>query len=211
MMATKFFSHTSRLVLKRAWILTVSAGLVLGASLSFTSCRPGKSASGVAVYPDDAGWATVTPAEKGVDLKVLAEIDSVMQAAHSNGILVIDGKVVKEWAYDRPIEEKIEVQSITKTMVSLLLGIALKEGKIAGIDDKVVDYYPAFEVGPHTKDITFKHLVTISSGIEAKKHGSRYLNPGNMPPGVDARYRRAGSRECGLSSSSSSKPNPDIV
>jgi CubicO group peptidase (beta-lactamase class C family) len=73
-------------------------------------------------------------------------------------------------------------------MVSLLLGIAVQEGKIASINDKVINYFPAFEVGPYTNEITFRHLVTTSSGIAAKKYGSNYSNPGNMAPGIDARY-----------------------
>lgn len=128
------------------------------------------------------------PATAVIDSEALRQIDSVMKAAHANGILIRDGLVVAEWAYDKPIETKIEVQSITKSIVSLLLGIALDEQKITDIDDKVYTYFPAFDVGPHTQDISFKHLVTVSSGIAAKKHGYNYGNPGNMPPGVDARY-----------------------
>lgn len=161
--------------------------VVSGGAFFLSACQQASSASTDVTYPD-VQWATATPEELQLDQAVLGEIDSIMNAAHANGILVVEGKAVREWTYDRPADEKIEVQSITKSMVSLLLGIALDDGKIASIDDKVVAYYPAFEVGPHTEDITFKHLVTTSSGIEAKKYGSRYLNPGNMPPGIDARY-----------------------
>lgn len=133
-------------------------------------------------------WNTNENVDAKVDQKALLKIDSIMQAAYANGILIKDGYVVAEWQYDKPSDTKIEVQSITKSIVSLLLGIALDEDKIKNINDKVRDYYPDFEAGPHSKDITFKHLVTVSSGIEAKKHGSNYGNPANMPPGIDARY-----------------------
>jgi len=133
-------------------------------------------------------WEKADIASMKLDLRKLAEIDSAMQAAHANGILIMDGKVVREWNYDGPSDKKLETQSITKTIVSLLLGIAIQEGKISSIDAKVADYYPKFDVGPYTKEITFKHLVTTSSGIASNKYGYNYSNPNNMKPGVDARY-----------------------
>jgi CubicO group peptidase (beta-lactamase class C family) len=136
----------------------------------------------------DLRWDSATETEKSLDVDELDQIDSLMREAHSNGILIVDGKVIREWTYDGPVDKKIEVQSITKSMVSLLLGIAIQESKIGSINDKVINYYPAFQVGPYTDEITFRHLVTTSSGIEAKKYGSNYSNPGNMPPGIDARY-----------------------
>ncbi|MEC3878449.1 serine hydrolase domain-containing protein [Parapedobacter sp. 10938] len=140
------------------------------------------------VHFPTSNWVANEQVSAKTDSSVLRQIDSIMQKAHANGILIRDGFVVGEWTYDKPLETKIEVQSITKSVVSLLLGIALDEKKIANINDKVYTYFPAFDVGPYTKDITFKHLVTVSSGIEAKKHGYNYGNPGNMQPGVEARY-----------------------
>lgn len=173
------------IALSSSWI--IAAGLLMGSLVLFSSCDPAGSASAPVIYPD-ADWETASPDGSNVDLDALGQIDSIMHAAHSNGVLVVDGKIVKQWTYDGPIDKKIEVQSITKTMVSLLLGIAIDEGRISDINDKVKEYYPAFEAGPHTDAITFKHLVTTSSGIEAKKYGYNYMNPNNMPPGIDARY-----------------------
>lgn len=119
---------------------------------------------------------------------ILSQLDSLMGISKSNGILIINEKIIKEWEYDKSKDTKIESQSITKSIVSLLLGIALDEGKIKDINDKVIKYYPAFEVGPYSDQITFKHLVTVSSGIAAIKHKENYGNPNNMPPGIDARY-----------------------
>ncbi len=160
---------------------TIRITTLAGIGLFLYACQSQQTA----VFPESA-WETATTTRVNSDK--LNKIDSLMREAHSNGILIVDGKVVREWTNDGPADKKIESQSITKSMVSLLLGIAIQEGKIGSINDKVIDYYPNFEVGPHTKEITFRHLVTTSSGIAAKKYGNNYSNPDNMPPGIDARY-----------------------
>lgn len=140
------------------------------------------------IYPQNIWEKNENQNQNILDLSRLQSIDSLMRESYANGALIKDGKLIKEWTYDRPSNEKIEVQSITKSVVSLLLGIAIDEGLINNINDEVIKYFPAFNVGPYSSKITFKHLVTVSSGIEAKKYGSNYGNPNNMPPGIDARY-----------------------
>ena len=55
--------------------------------------------------------------------------------------------------------------SMAKSIVSILTGIALKEGKIKNLDDPVGNYLPEFKKGDKSK-ITIKHLLTMSSGLE---------------------------------------------
>ncbi|MCI0921420.1 serine hydrolase domain-containing protein [Sphingobacterium rhinopitheci] len=123
-----------------------------------------------------------------VDKSKSNTIDSLMKASHSNGILIRDNVIIKHWEYDKNINQKIEVQSITKSIISLLLGIAIDKGLISNINDKVIKYYPQFDAGKYSNEITFKHLVTVSSGIKATKFKENYGNHNDMPPGLDARY-----------------------
>ncbi|MBL4716490.1 MAG: serine hydrolase [Bacteroidia bacterium] len=55
--------------------------------------------------------------------------------------------------------------SMAKSIVSILTGIALKEGKIKDIDDPVGNYLPEFTKGDKS-EITVKHLLTMSSGLD---------------------------------------------
>lgn len=156
-------------------------------SILLSSCSISKHKKEPNNFPGK-NWENSDESTRNAHRTSIAQIDSIMKASHANGALIKDGKIISSWSYDKPSDEKIEVQSITKTIVSLLLGIAIDEKKIKSINSKVIDYYPAFDVGPYTDKITFHHLVTISSGISAIKHGENYGNPNNMKPGIDARY-----------------------
>jgi len=54
--------------------------------------------------------------------------------------------------------------SMGKTVVSILLGIAIKEGKIQSVDQPVSDFLPQYKDGFAGK-MTIKNLVTMSSGF----------------------------------------------
>lgn len=54
--------------------------------------------------------------------------------------------------------------SATKTIVGLLTGIALDEGKIHSLDDKVSRYIPSYTKGMQA-DVTVRDLLTMSGGM----------------------------------------------
>lgn len=55
--------------------------------------------------------------------------------------------------------------SATKSIVGLLVGIALDEGYISSLDDPAGRYLPEFQEGKKAK-ITIRHLLTMSSGLD---------------------------------------------
>lgn len=63
--------------------------------------------------------------------------------------------------------------SMAKTFVSMMIGIAIDEGKIKSIDEPVGDFLPAFKEGDNAK-LTIKHLLTMSSGINFDEN---YVSP----------------------------------
>jgi CubicO group peptidase (beta-lactamase class C family) len=65
--------------------------------------------------------------------------------------------------------------SMAKSAVSMLIGIAIKEGKIKSVDQPVGDFLPEFKEGDKTK-ITIKHLLMMSSGLDWDESRS-YKNP----------------------------------
>ncbi|MDA1009543.1 MAG: serine hydrolase, partial [Bacteroidetes bacterium] len=54
--------------------------------------------------------------------------------------------------------------SMAKSWVSTLIGVAIRDGKIKNIDQKVCDFLPEFCVDDNSK-ITIKNLLTMSSGL----------------------------------------------
>ncbi len=65
--------------------------------------------------------------------------------------------------------------SLSKSIVSLLVGIALDEKKIKSIDDPVAKYLPTFTAYGR-KSLTLRHLLTMSSGLEWSESGSNPLS-----------------------------------
>lgn len=56
------------------------------------------------------------------------------------------------------------IYSATKTIVGLLAGIALDEGKIRSLDDPVSDYIPSYNKSMQAH-VTLRHLLTMSGGM----------------------------------------------
>jgi CubicO group peptidase (beta-lactamase class C family) len=61
------------------------------------------------------------------------------------------------------------VKSVSKSIVSTLVGIAIHRGLIAGVDTPIVTYFPELKKDrePAKQAITIEHLLTMQSGLES--------------------------------------------
>lgn len=63
------------------------------------------------------------------------------------------------------------IMSATKSIVALLVGIAIDKGMIGGVDDKVLSYFPDYTVKRGEKtihDVTIRHLLTMRAPYKGK-------------------------------------------
>ncbi len=93
----------------------------------------------------------------GVDLDVRNE---TLKSVSLGGELVL-----KEFQFDR---NTLHFQaSVTKSITSALVGIAIDKGLIKGMDEKLFSFFPAYsELNDGDKnDITLEHMLAMSSGI----------------------------------------------
>ncbi len=67
--------------------------------------------------------------------------------------------------------------SMAKSIVSILTGLAIQEGKIKSIDEHVYDFIPSFKNGMDSL-LTIKDLLTMSSGMS---YVESYTNPFDYP------------------------------
>src|SRR5690606_27709320 len=133
-------------------------------------------------------WETNKDISKEINSESILIIDSLMAKSKANGALIYKGYLIKEWNHAGPSNKKIEVQSITKGITTMILGLALQTGKIKNINDPVINYYPDFNGGTYKDKITFKHLATATSGLPVEQYKSNYLDPGNIEPGSGSHY-----------------------
>jgi len=152
----------------------------------------------------DDGWSLAKPEESGFDATRLCELDDFLAQwpAHNIHAVVVvrHGKLVMERYFKgaderlgRPIgsvqygpESRHDLRSITKSVTSLLIGIALAEGKFPALDSPVFDQFPEFAAlrTAGKSEITFRHLLTMSSGL-AWDESLPYSNPANSETRMD--------------------------
>ena len=118
-------------------------------------------------------WLTSAPAEQGMDPQRLASmLDTVeQQKIGLHSLLVIrHGYIVSETYFQSNDRHKIhEIYSCTKSFISTLVGIAIDQGYIKSLDQKVLDFFPGqtFENQDASKaSITLNNLLTMTSGLD---------------------------------------------
>lgn len=94
-------------------------------------------------------------------------LDQFMEATSTNGLLVIqDGSVIHETYRNGNDEQSRHISfSMAKSLLATMIGIAIDEGKIGGVEDKVVDYLPDW-AGTAYAEISLLDLLEMRSGID---------------------------------------------
>ena len=122
-------------------------------------------------WPTD-DWRESTPEKQGMDSKYFESLREHVEEnfPHMRSVLVVrHGYIVFEEFYRGAPDDYQNVASVTKSVISALIGIALREGYIKSLNEKVLDFSPEY-VNPDTdlqiKDITLEHLLTMTSGLE---------------------------------------------
>jgi CubicO group peptidase (beta-lactamase class C family) len=109
-----------------------------------------------------------TPAEQGMDAATLegARAYAFQPGKNTQGVVVTrHGVLVAEWYEDgRDATSYGASWSMAKSFTSALVGIAIDEGKIPGVQTKLVDYYPSWAGSPRDQ-ITIEHVLHMSTGL----------------------------------------------
>ncbi|NQY11790.1 MAG: serine hydrolase [Flavobacteriales bacterium] len=113
--------------------------------------------------------------QKILDQKYLTEFASYESIAF---LVIKKGEIQTELYWDDYNSSSLTNSfSMAKTVVSILIGIAINEGKIKGVNDLVGSYLPAYSSGKNA-NMTIEHLLTMSSGINFDED---YVSPFAFP------------------------------
>ncbi|MEK3883696.1 serine hydrolase [Paenibacillus sp. PL2-23] len=107
--------------------------------------------------------------------KSIADFERLTSTDYDNiaGIVVMqDSKMIYEGYFDGyTADDSIHIASVTKSVVSALMGIAIDKGYMEGVEQRVLDFFPDYTVkrGEKTiRDITIKHLLTMTAPYKYK-------------------------------------------
>jgi CubicO group peptidase (beta-lactamase class C family) len=114
-------------------------------------------------------------AEKAPELRYThqgqpSDVESFLGRNRNTGLLVMKGDtiLVERYQYERKPEHRFQSYSMAKTVVAMLVGIALQEKAISSIDDKAEKYLPVLKDHPYGQT-TLRHLLTMSSGVKFRE------------------------------------------
>ena len=107
----------------------------------------------------------------------IAEMEAIVAADYSNmaGMVIMkEGKAVYEKYFCGCTEaDRIHVFSVTKSILSILIGIALDKGYIHSVDQKVLEFYPEYTVKKGEKtiqNVTIKDMLTMTAPYKYKSN-----------------------------------------
>jgi len=133
-------------------------------------------------WPTQA-WQTAAPESVGMRADKLLELDKVLnfQYASINGIVIVRSGYIVFERYNHGFnpEDTHPVASVTKSLTSALIGMAIDAGCIRDVDQKVLDFFPEYIPGAgdiQKRAITIRHLLTMTAPF-AWKTGAKGHEP----------------------------------
>jgi len=123
-------------------------------------------------------WRTSSPESQGLDSAILAEAFDYIRE-HRTRIhsltIVRNGYVVLDTTFF-PFQPELphDVASVTKSITTTLIGVAIADGRLSGVNQPVLPLYPNRVVqnrDDRKQRLTIEHLLTMSSGLDCRYEG----------------------------------------
>jgi len=154
------------------WIGAALAAVLLAGGCSGTTRPPDGDASPAS----PTALAPLLPvatseADLAVDRELSVALDREFASDDYAGlrsvIVLADGRTAYERYYDSVATDHHHVWSVTKSIISTLVGIAIGEGKIPGVDATLAQLLPdhAENMAPVVAGITLEQLLTMTAGL----------------------------------------------
>jgi len=150
------------------------------ASVVFPCCGGSNADYSYQTPPEtDDGWETESLYKMNMDAeKFVALVRHIQSERYKNihGILIVkDGKLILEeyfHGFDR--DKAHQIRSATKSIGSMLTGIAIDHGFLKDVEEKIYPYFKGYEIGQkwdaRVRDVTLKSLLTMTSGYDCDDH-----------------------------------------
>jgi CubicO group peptidase (beta-lactamase class C family) len=114
---------------------------------------------------DDDVFAHANPDPAKVDLVAIDKMLADAQASGSESAIVALGDTIIAEKYFGHTGDVTSVQSVTKSVTSLLIGILMDQGRIRSLDEPMSTWYPDWRNDGPKSRVTLRHVVTMTAGI----------------------------------------------
>lgn len=160
--------------------------IFLTLTLLVARCAPAQPVSDQIREPDywpTEGWKSSTPEAQGMDSELLAEMLEEINTKETRiySVLIIrNGYMVTE-AYFHPYTRdiKMHIQSVTKSVIGALVGIAVQKQMIPDVDQPLMSFFSNRRVAHLSEEkssIQLRHLLSMSSGLDCQEASSSGRN-----------------------------------
>jgi len=154
----------------------LAALTALGAACRDTSAGPVEQLGDDATsYWPGASWRTATPAQVGVDPAAIADLIARLRnrslGAEHALVIVRKGYVIADEYFDGWTADSIHTeQSVTKSVMSLITGIAIARGDLRAVDQPLIEllggYAPIANLDDRKRALTVRDVLTMRTGMD---------------------------------------------
>jgi CubicO group peptidase (beta-lactamase class C family) len=121
----------------------------------------------------------VKPEDAGVNSEKLISMINLINSSKKpiNSIVIVhNGNIAGEYYFGSTKDtSKERIASCTKSIMSALIGIAINEGKIKGVDEKVISLFSKYKINnmdSRKSEMTLENLLTMTTGLEWNENNS---------------------------------------
>jgi CubicO group peptidase (beta-lactamase class C family) len=140
--------------------LTTMAGCALGGRRLFAVApKP--------YFPRGKEWETRAPKDAGMDAAAIDDAIKYAAEHNSTGLVIVrGGRLVTEQYWQNWTPETAQpIFSASKSITATLVGMAIEEGKMKGVEQSASAFVPQWK-GTPKEAITIRHILTMTSGIK---------------------------------------------
>ncbi|MGH7463896.1 MAG: serine hydrolase domain-containing protein [Longimicrobiales bacterium] len=135
--------------------------------------RGNAAVSGVRTAGADAAAMT-----RGLDSLLLARAyERAVELPRLHSLLVArHGELLREEYFRGPGRNgRANIKSASKSIIATLVGIAIEEGHLEGLDQPIVPFFPSYigpDADPRLREVTIGDLLSMQSGLEPTSFGN---------------------------------------
>jgi CubicO group peptidase (beta-lactamase class C family) len=138
------------------------------------------------------GWPTATPQEAAIDRTAIDRTLGAVVAGEAgwlHSLLIVrgGGLVVEEYFHGWQVDDLHRIASCTKSVSSLLVGIAVDRGEIEGVAVPLLEFFPDRRAvaGEGWETLRLEHLLTMSMGLDWSPGEAGTFSPPGQDPFTD--------------------------